>query len=150
MNKNESLLLFISTILLFISCNKEIDENGYKITYYKNKTAVGYVFYMFENDSTSPVPNIKMESYCSGGSGWILPGGNSHIDHVYSDNNGKYVCKLVKRIENDKVSFYQIRLVDGMSEFVYDIHEHLNVFYDSSINNIKVINIDTIFLKLRQ
>ena len=38
-------LIFIAILFTTVSCQK--DENGNRITYYKNKTGEGYVFFKF-------------------------------------------------------------------------------------------------------
>jgi len=108
------LFLITATILLFNSCEKVIDENGYHITYYKNKTAEGYVFYYNKFDSIWPAKNnfVTIESvYCSGG----LFGGvcKEHKDIVFTDKFGKYSFDIVKTINGKNPTGYFINLGSG-------------------------------------
>jgi hypothetical protein len=91
-------LLLIATVLLLSSCKK--DENGYYIKYYEDKTGVGYVFYKFESDSIAPIADVKMsiKSYTGGGELF----NSNHFDYTYTDNNGKYTCDFVKKINGVK------------------------------------------------
>jgi hypothetical protein len=144
MNKNETLLLFISTILLFISCNKEIDENGYKITYYKNKTAVGYCYFChIANDSVWPAINMRViieSSYTS--KGWIFGGEYiKHEDIVYTDEFGKYSFNLVKTIDGKRVLSYVICALTNLGGTNPSACIHIK---NDEIGNTKIYNVDTI------
>jgi hypothetical protein len=149
MKQVKILLLLVATVFLFNSCQK--DENGYRITYYKDKIVVGWLFYKFENDSIAPIPNIKMESYCSGEDrGWIFPWSREHTDYVYTDNNGKFTCKLVKKINNDKGNYYKITwggplpIVPASIKWKKD-----NYFFSRDIKDVKIVNIDTVFCNIK-
>jgi len=145
------LLATVAFLLLTVaSCQK--DENGYRITYYKNKKAIGYLFYKFENDSIAPITNFKMKSYSSsGGIGWLFSG-KSHTDYVYSDNNGKYVFKLVKRIDNNKVSYYEIireQTLPITPDYVESSGKS-GSFFRKDIENIEIMDFDTAFYHIKQ
>jgi len=146
MKRFKILIAIIATILLFNSCEK--DENGYRITYYKNKTAIGWLFYKFENDSIAPITNFKMKSYCSGENrGWIFPWSREHIDYVYTDNNGKFTCKLVKKINNDKGSYYEIGYGQSFPiepDYIEGSGKSSS-FFLRDIENIEIMNLDTAF-----
>ena len=154
MKQIKILLVTVATILLFNSCEKIIDENGHRITYYKNKTAVGYLFYKFENDSIAPITNFKMESYCSGENrGWIFPWGKSHTDYVYTDDNGKYMCKLVKKIDNDKVTYYEIKYGQSfpiVPTYIEGNGEKSGSFFYTDIKNIETWYLDTTFCYIKK
>jgi len=145
MKKIKILITIISTILLFNSCEK--DENGNRITYYKNKIGEGYVFYKFKNDSIAPIVNAKVEiqSYAHG----MFVNAN-HFDYVYTDYNGKYSFKFVKIIYNYGAGSYKVA--------GYEISASLPIEYDkpipssgsihlkhSLLDNSNRIFIDTIF-----
>ena len=89
--KKFSFLVLIFTAVLYLSCEK--DEKGQRITYYKNKTGEGYVFFKFKNDSIAPIENAKIgiEFYRVG---WFSTITN-HFDYIYTDNNGKYSFKFL-------------------------------------------------------
>ena len=96
MKKLRILLIIIATILLFNSCEK--DENGYRITYYKNKTAVGYVYSV---ETHTPISNFKMHSCASVSAGiWSC----KHINYCITDESGKFTFELVKSIDGLKTT----------------------------------------------
>jgi len=139
-------LLAAAVLLIAASCQK--DENGNRITYYKNKTGEGYVFFKFKNDSIAPIENaiIKIESYTVGMFSTIT----RHYDYVYTDNNGKYSFKFVKKIcsgsfGNYKVAGYEIfsSLPIGY-DVSYSSGNYIRFKHDLLDNSNKIFN-DTIF-----
>ena len=86
-------LIVITIISILSSCQK--DENGNRISYYKNKTGEGYVFFKFGNDSITPIRNSAVEIISYGkytGYGELFAGRAHHTNIVYTGNNylGKY------------------------------------------------------------
>jgi hypothetical protein len=139
--KNVKLILLAIAAILFTTAACEKDENGNRITYYKNKTGEGYVFYKFENDSIAPIANAKtqIESYIRG---WFTTF-TSHFDYVYTDNNGKYSFKFVKKINEKKADGYYIL---SPFEGYKPAHGTGNIHLDYKLlDNSNKIFIDTIF-----
>jgi len=111
----------VVAVLLLAACQK--DENGNRITYYKNKTGEGYVFFVYYSDtlllrvpdrieknlidSMRPAPNVKIEIHAFT-NGFMDTGILRHFDYVYTDNSGKYSFKLVKYINAKSVSQHHI------------------------------------------
>ncbi len=142
--KNVKLTLLAIAATLFITVACEKDDNGNRITYYKNKTGEGYVFYKFSNDSIAPIANAKtqIESYYFG----MFSTLKNHFDYVYTDNNGKYSFRFVKKINEKKAEGYYIS-----SPYITDIstnsgHGGGNIHLDYNLlDNSNEILIDTIF-----
>jgi len=151
MKKLKILIVIITTVLFLNSCNK--DENGYRISYYKNKTAVGWLYYKFENDSIAPITNFKMKSYCSGEDrGWIFPWSREHTDYVYTDNNGKFTCKLVKKINNDKGNYYEVSYGQSFpceATYFENSGGKDGSFFYTDIKNTEIWNLDTTFCNIK-
>jgi len=106
--KRLTFLLTVVTVLLCLSCEK--DDKGQRITYYKNKTGEGYVFYKFDNDSIVPTNNSRIEitSYLQGSGSGLFYSRSNHTDIVYTNNEGKYSFKFLKTINGKKIVEYQI------------------------------------------
>ncbi|MDR0205723.1 MAG: hypothetical protein LBI45_00450 [Bacteroidales bacterium] len=139
MKKNKILLLF-ATILLLISCEK--DENGYHITYYKNKIAIGYVFYgKYETDSIWPAKcnRVEIESIYSI-EGELFGYSKIHKDIVYTDECGKYSFNFVKTIDGKKVLAYDIYAIENMRGVYHNSIKIMNediskakIYYNDSL-----------------
>lgn len=137
-------LIAITSIIMLLCISCEKDENGNRITYYKNKTGEGYVFYKFENDSIAPIESVKIgiESYIVEMFSTIT----RHFDYVNIDNNGKYSFNFVKNINGKKTNGYCIL---SPSPIGYDepIPSSGNVHFDhNSLEESNTIFIDTIFI----
>ena len=138
--KNIKILLLFAVAILFATASCTKDENGYKITYYRNKTVVGYCFYYydFDKDSISPAKNvaITMKSLYSW-SAWSSS--KEHSETVYTDEFGKYFLNnIVKTIDGKKVTGYFLEpcpaTVPSLQSFSYDdFNKHnyiqLDTFY---------------------
>ena len=143
--KNVTKILVVATAaVLFAVASCQKDENGNRITYYNKKTGEGYVFYKFENDSIAPITNAKtqIQSYRMGMFSTITV----HSDCIYTDNNGKYSFKFVKKIKGEKVEEHHISLQsfpnkpDGISS------PSITLKSDSDLlRNSNKIVLDTIF-----
>jgi hypothetical protein len=132
------LLILLSLSFIYSACQK--DENGKWITYYKNKTGEGYVFYKFRNDSIAPIINtqVLIESYTRG---WYYTF-TSHFDYAYTDNSGKYSFRFVKTINEKKVEGYYIL---SRSEGIHIVHG-LGIHLDCNLlKNSNKILLDTLF-----
>jgi len=138
-----SLLLGISFVC--ISCEK--DEKGQRITYYKDKTGEGYVFYKFDNDSIVPANNSRVKiTSCLQGSGYgLFYSRPNHTDVVYTDNNGKYSFKFLKTINGKKVLEYQINVTYSPDMPTRFYHSNTPKFDSDLLRNSNKIVIDTIF-----
>jgi len=135
MKKNIILVAIISTLISFSSCVK--DENGYRITYYKNKTGEGYVFFVHYSDtlpltikdrieeglidSVRPAPNvkIKIEAFTRG---FMDTGILCHSDYVYTSDNGKYSFKLLKAINGKSIAGHHIKGDDCIPFYISLYH----------------------------
>jgi len=143
--KNLKLFLVATAAILFITACKK-DENGNRITYYKNKTGEGYVFFKFKNDSIAPVENVKIEieSYTVGMFSTIT----RHYDYVYTDNNGKYFFTFVKKINGEKIEAFYL-LVNDFPFSIDSIPITMSgngIKYNNDIlNKSNKISFDTIF-----
>ena len=106
------LLLLLSSIFICANCEK--DDRGYWVSYYKKKTGEGYVFFKFENDSITPISNLAVEiiSYAENPWDMFSTGPLRSTSIVYTNNNGKYFFKLVKKIDDRKVYKYNISIHD--------------------------------------
>ena len=145
-------LLATTAAVLFTAASCEKDENGNRITYYKNKTGEGYVFFKFKNDSIAPIANakIEIESYAHG-----MYVNNTHFDYVYTDNNGKYSFKFVKKIYNygagsSKVAGYEIKVKELPPIDNFPVSYSGDILLNCiSLDNSSKIFIDTIFYYYR-
>jgi len=115
LKKYTALLLLLSILFTSMSCEK--DDQGQRITYYKNKTGEGYVFYKYYSagidspiDSIKPAANVKIEIECYT-QGFMDAGILSHSDYVYTDNNGKYSFKLLKSINGKSIAHRYITVL---------------------------------------
>ena len=143
------LTTFIATIiLLFTSCER--DEQGHRISYYKNKTGEGYVFYKFENDSIAPINNLKVEvRSCFISTHMFIAGGHySHSGIVYTNNEGKYSCKFGKKVDGEKVVDYEIN-PDYPPNVPFGFIPTIVRFNTDILDNSDKISIDTIFFHRR-
>jgi len=128
MRKFSFLAMFFTAVSVTTSCEKEIDEQGQRITYYNNKTGEGYVFYAYSSDtlpflsvkdriennlidSMRPAPNIKIEVH-QYTAGFMSTGILRHFDYVYTDNSGKYSFKLLKNINGRSVVEHRITIIE--------------------------------------
>ena len=143
MKKTKNLFLLAATILLFNSCEKIIDENGYKITYYNNKKAIGYVYYFRSSSTTHPLFKdsiwpaknvfITIESvYCHG---WLFGVCKEHYDRVFTDESGKYSFDIVKTIDGKKVTGYFLHTAGGVPDLSLD-----------DVRKQNIIQLDTSFI----
>jgi len=144
--KKNALILFVS-ILLCISCEK--DDNGQRISYYKNKIGEGYVFIKFKNDSIAPVKNakIRIEFWAHSGMSGILSSRIKHSDYFNTDNNGKYSFIFLKRINEKKVGGCYIFPPAPVENYNGPIPNSGSIHFNySSLEKSNKVFIDTIFL----
>ena len=120
------LLLLLSILFTSMSCEK--DDQGNKVTYYKNKIGEGYVFFACSSntgsflspngrikrdliDSIRPASDVKIKIH-SYTQGFMDMGILRHFDYVYTDNNGKYSFKLLKTINGKSVVEHHITILN--------------------------------------
>ncbi|MCL2132375.1 MAG: hypothetical protein FWH36_08020 [Lentimicrobiaceae bacterium] len=142
--RNIKIVLLTATAILFTATSCQKDENGNRITYYKNKTGEGYVFYKFKNDSIAPIVNAKtqIESYRFG----MFSTLTNHFDYVYTDNSGKYSFKFVKKINEKKIDGYYICSPYPVDVPINPGHGGGNTHLEYGLlNNSNKFFIDTIF-----
>ena len=153
-NKRKTTARFFPTLLVLVliifgltdfGCEK--DELGHKITYYKDKTGEGYVFFKFKNDSIAPIKDAKIEikTYTKGSELF----GMQHFDHINVDDNGKYSFKFVKKIDSEKAigCFVSVKDFSLMYENHIPSSGSIQLHY-SLLDNSNEILIDTIFCYL--
>lgn len=102
--KTDNLIVAVIIILfLCASCEKADKDRG--IAYYQNKIGEGYLFGKFENDSIVPISNSKIEIKFYAPPSDLGPtfGDRIYVDYVYTDDDGKYSFRFVKKIDSKKV-----------------------------------------------
>jgi hypothetical protein len=136
MKTTKTILIALATICMLVSCKKEKDEYGNYVTYYKNKTAIHYVYSV---DSLTPVKNYKMHIQACVSGPELFPG-PEHIDYCYSDQDGRCSFKFVKKINMQTVDYWGIAIGSDLTPAKY-------VFSKSEVENITdELILDTIFV----
>ena len=107
-------VVWLVVVGVFVVYGCEKDDQGQRITYYKNKTGEGYVFYKFDNDSITPISNLAIEiiSYAENPWDMFSTGDFRSPNIAYTNNDGKYSFRFVKRIGERKVYKYNISIYD--------------------------------------
>jgi hypothetical protein len=146
----------IFATLLLAGCQK--DEDGYRISYYKDKIGVGYVFYKNDDGSISPIRNypISIIATASNGASELFYVKLSHTDIVTTDETGKFTCKFVKEISKGIEKYYMLGYYFDIDTRNLDIINNSSFYiggrsYDSDfVNNFdNNIIIDTFYFKHR-
>ena len=145
---NAVAVLLVGILFVAYGCKKEIDDQGNRITYYKNKTGEGYFFFKYNNDSIGAMKNAKIgiESWASDGWTGIFAGRITHFDYVYTDANGKYSFKFVKKIDGAKATYFRVfvEYFDNMPN-PYSVSGNYITLNYSLLDNSNTVFIDTIF-----
>ncbi len=114
--KAKNLILIVTLFLCCTACKK--DENGNRITYYKNKTGEGHVFFKFKNDSIAPIKDAKIGlEYWTAGSGGFFSTALKHVGYVQANSDGKYFFYFLKKINGEKVRTCYIFVEDSPYDF---------------------------------
>jgi len=101
-------IIFIATILLCFSCEK--DDDGNRVTYYKT-IGEGYIF---ERDNNKPLQGVKItiRSCTNASPGFLTSGSWPAIEETFiTDENGYFQLRFPKRINHYKVEIYRVHLL---------------------------------------
>jgi len=134
--------------ILFVAYGCQKDNQGNRITYYKDKTATGYVFYKnYDAEIGSLVGPIRPASNLEIKISVWIPGSwttlYEHIDYVYTDINGQYQFKLLKKINGKYVQRHNIEVICSTGT---TIPSNIDLYSEGTLYRDKEYLIDTVFI----